>query len=119
MRKIFGAVSLIVLGFAVSPCQGEVAHATGAVAPAAIYDPVQRCLDLVQLSLAGKIAPARPVTSHPVQNPPKDLPIQCLAENLKEIKSALMPWVVFNSIRRSPRLEPTVRKSPANIITEE
>jgi membrane-bound lytic murein transglycosylase A len=42
------------------------------------------------LNLAGKVAaPARPVTSHPVQYPPKDLPIQCLAENLKEIKIAL------------------------------
>jgi membrane-bound lytic murein transglycosylase len=90
MKKIFAAVSLSVLGFAVFPCQGEVAHPTGAAAPAASgYDPVQRCLDLVQLNLAGKITPALPVTSHPVQNPPKDLPIHCLAENLKEIKSAL------------------------------
>jgi membrane-bound lytic murein transglycosylase A len=90
MKKIFGALSLSVLGFAVFPCQGEVAYPAGAAAPAASgYDPVQRCLDLVQLNLAGKIAPSRPVTSHPVQNPPKDLPIQCLADNLKEIKSAL------------------------------
>jgi len=42
----FAAVLLSVLGFAVT-------------APAASgYDPVQRCLDLVQLNLVGKIAPA-------------------------------------------------------------
>ena len=63
------------------------AYATGGAAPAA--DPVQHCLDLVQMNLARKIAPALHVTSHPVQNPPKDLPIQCLAGNLEEIKSAL------------------------------
>jgi membrane-bound lytic murein transglycosylase len=64
-----------------------VAYAAGGAAPAA--DPVQHCLDLVQLNLARKIAPAFHVTSHPVQNPPKDLSIQCLAGNLEEIKSAL------------------------------
>ena len=87
MRKICGAVLLGVLGFAVFPSQGEVAFATGGAAPEA--DPVQHCLDLVQLNLARKIAPALHVKSHPVQNPPKDLPIQCLAGNLEEIKSAL------------------------------
>jgi membrane-bound lytic murein transglycosylase len=87
MKKICGAVLLSVLGFAVFPSQGEVAYATGGAAPAA--DPVQHCLDLVQLNLARKIAPALHVTSHPVQNPPKDLPIQCLAGNLEEFKSAL------------------------------
>ena len=87
MKKICGAVLLSVLAFAVFPSQGEVAYAAGGAAPAA--DPVQHCLDLVQLNLARKIAPAFHVTSHPVQNPPKDLPIQCLAGNLEEIKSAL------------------------------
>jgi membrane-bound lytic murein transglycosylase len=87
MKKICGVVLLGVLGFAVFPSQGEVAYATGGAAPAA--DPVQHCLDLVQLNLARKIAPALHVTSHPVQNPPKNLPIQCLAGNLEEIKSAL------------------------------
>lgn len=87
MKKICGAVLMSVFGFAVFPSQGEVAFATGGAAPAA--DPVQHCLDLVQLNLARKIAPALHVTSHPVQNPPKDLPIQCLAGNLEEIKSAL------------------------------
>jgi membrane-bound lytic murein transglycosylase A len=87
MRKICGAVLLGVLGFAVFPSQGEVVYATGGAAPAA--DPVQHCLDLVQLNLARKIAPALHVTSHPLQNPPKDLSIQCLAGNLEEIKSAL------------------------------
>ena len=87
MKKICGAVLLSVLGFAVFPSQGEVAYATGGAAPEA--DPVQHCLDLVQLNLARKIAPALHVTSHPVHDPPKDLPIQCLAGNLEEIKSAL------------------------------
>ena len=87
MKKICGAVLLSVLGFAVFPSQGEVAYATGGAAPAA--DPVQHCLDLVQMNLARRIASAFHVTSHPVQNPPKDLPIQCLAGNLEEIKSAL------------------------------
>jgi membrane-bound lytic murein transglycosylase len=87
MKKICGAVLLSVLGFAVFSSQGEVAYAAGGAAPAA--DPVQHCLDLVQLNLARKTAPALHVTSHPVQNPPKDLPIQCVAGNLEEIKSAL------------------------------
>jgi len=87
MKKICGAVLMSVFGFAVFPSQGEVAFATGGAAPAA--DPVQHCLDLVQLNLARKIVPAFHVTSHPVQNPPKDLSIQCLAGNLEEIKSAL------------------------------
>ena len=90
MKKIFGAVLLSVLGFAAFPCQGEVAYPRAGAAPAASgYDPVQHCLDLVQLNVAGKIAPALPVTSHPVQSPPQDLPLQCLAGNLEEIKSAL------------------------------
>jgi membrane-bound lytic murein transglycosylase len=90
MRKIFEAALLSVLGFAVFPSQGEVAYPTSGAAPAASgFDPVQRCLDEVQLNLAGKIAPALRATSHPVQITPKDLPIQCLAGNLEEIKSAL------------------------------
>lgn len=90
MKKITGAVLLSVLGFAVFPARGEVAYPGARAAPAARgHDPVQRCLDRVQLNVAGKIAPALPVTSHPVQSPPKDLPIQCLAGNLTEIKSAL------------------------------
>ncbi len=87
MKKICGAVLLSVLGLAVFPSQEEVAYTAGGTAPAA--DPVQHCLDLVQLNLARKIAPAFHVTSHPVQNPPKDFSIQCLAGNLEEIKSAL------------------------------
>jgi membrane-bound lytic murein transglycosylase len=90
MKKICGAVVLSFLGFAVFPSQGEVAYGAGGAAPTASDDdPVQHCLDLVQLNLARKIAPALPVTSHPVQIPPKDLPIQCPAGNLEEIKSAL------------------------------
>ena len=90
MKKIFGAVLLSFLGLAVFPCQGEVVLSTGGAARAAkSYDPVRRCLDQVQLHLARKIAPAFHVTSHAVQNPPKDLPIECLAGNLNEIKSAL------------------------------
>jgi len=91
MKKIFGAVLLSVLGFAaLASSQKEVAYAAGGAAPAASgHDPVQHCLDQVQLNLARKIAPALPVTSHPVQIAPKDLPIQCLAGNLEEIKSAL------------------------------
>src|SRR6516164_8682511 len=90
MNKIFGAVILSVFGFAAFAFQGEVAYGASGAAPAASGDdPVQRCLDLVQLNLARKIAPARPVTSHPVQIFPKNLPIQCLAGNLQEIKSAL------------------------------
>jgi membrane-bound lytic murein transglycosylase len=85
MKKIFGAVLLNVLGFAVFPSQGEVAHAAGG----AVADPVQHCLDQVQSNLARKIAPALSVTSHLVQSPAKNLPAQCLAGNLEEIKSAL------------------------------
>jgi membrane-bound lytic murein transglycosylase len=88
MKKIFGAVLLSVFG--AFPSQGEVAYPKAAPAPAASgHDPVQRCLDLVQLNVAGKIAPALPVTSHPIQSPPQDLPLRCLAGNLTEIKSAL------------------------------
>src|SRR5215468_8311593 len=87
MKKILGVFLAGGLGSAVCTFRGEVAYAAGGAAPAA--DPVQHCLDLVQLNLARKIAPAFHVTSHPVQNPPKDLPIQCLAGNLNEIKSAL------------------------------
>ena len=90
MKKICGTILLSILGFAVVPCQGEVAHPTVGAAPAAGGDdPVQHCLDLLQLNLARKIAPAVPVTSHPVEIAPKDLPIQCVAGNLEEIKSAL------------------------------
>jgi len=90
MKKILGMVSLSILGFAVFPCQGEMAHPTGTAAPTASrYDSVQHCLDQVQFNLGGKKASAVRVKSHPVQNPPEDLPIQCLAENLNEIKSAL------------------------------
>jgi hypothetical protein len=56
MKKICCAVLLSVLGFTVFPSQGEVAYAAGGAAPAT--DPVQHCLDLVQLNLARKIAPA-------------------------------------------------------------
>src|SRR6516225_1318766 len=86
MKKIFGAVFLSVPVFAVVPSRGEVAYAAGGAAAA---DSVQRCLDLVQLNLARKIAPTLPMTSHPVQSPAKNLPTQCLAGNLEEIKSAL------------------------------
>jgi membrane-bound lytic murein transglycosylase len=90
MKKIFGPVLLGLLGFAVFPSQGEVAQPAGGVAPAAGgHDPVQRCLDRVQLNVARTIAPAFRVTSHPVQNSAKDLPLQCVAGNLNEIKSAL------------------------------
>jgi membrane-bound lytic murein transglycosylase len=90
MKKLFGAVLLSALGFAALPSQGAVAYAAGGAAPAASgHDPVQHCLDQVQLNLARKIAPALPVASHPVQIPPKDLPIQCLGGKLEEIKSAL------------------------------
>jgi membrane-bound lytic murein transglycosylase len=86
MRKIFGAALLSVLGFAAFPSRGEVAYAADG---AAVADPVQHCLDLVQLNVARKVAPARPMTSRPVQDPAKNLPAQCLAGNLEEIKSAL------------------------------
>src|SRR5215470_7885148 len=87
MKKIFGVFLAGGVGSAVCTFQGEVAYAAGGAAPAA--DPVQHCLDLVQLNLAKKIAPALRVMSRPVQSPPKDLPLQCLAGNLTEIKSAL------------------------------
>jgi membrane-bound lytic murein transglycosylase len=91
MIKVFGAVSLGIVGFAL----------TGKAAlPASGYDPVQRCLDQVQLNLARKFPPALRVTSHPVQNPPRDLPIQCLAGKLNEIKSALKNQVA-NCERKS------------------
>jgi membrane-bound lytic murein transglycosylase len=86
MKKIFGAVLLSVLVFAVFPSRGEVAHAADGAAAA---DPVQHCLDLLQLNLARKNAPALPLTSRPVQSPAKNLPTQCLAGNLEEIKNAL------------------------------
>jgi membrane-bound lytic murein transglycosylase len=90
MKEICGVILLSVLGFAVLLSQGEVAYAAGGAAPVASgQDPVQHCLDLVQVNLARKIAPAVPVTSHPVQIPAKDLPIHCLSGNLTEIKSAL------------------------------
>ena len=90
MKKICAAVVLSVLGFAVLQSQGGVAYAASeAVSAASSHDPVQHCLDLVQFNLARKIAPALRVTSHPVQNPPKGLPLQCVAGNLNEIKSAL------------------------------
>src|SRR3974390_754500 len=84
MKKIFGAVLLSVPVFAVFPSRGEVAYAAGGAA-----DPVQHCLDLLQLHLVRKIAPALPMASHPVQSPAKNLPTQCLTGNLEEIKSAL------------------------------
>jgi membrane-bound lytic murein transglycosylase len=86
MKKIFAAVLLNVLGFAVFAARGEVAYAAGGATAA---DPVQHCLDMVQLSIARKIAPAIPMASHPVQSPAKNLPTQCPAGNLEEIKSAL------------------------------
>ncbi|MBO0716834.1 MAG: MltA domain-containing protein [Rhizobiales bacterium] len=90
MKKVFGAVLLSLLGLAAFPVQAGTTYPRGGVARAATgYDPVQRCLDLVQLNVAGKISPAHPVTSRSIQNPPKDLPIGCLAGNLTEIKSAL------------------------------
>src|SRR5690348_13902890 len=90
MKKIFGPVLLSVVGFAVLPSQGAVAQLAGGVAPAVGgHDPVQRCLDGVQLNVARTIAPAFRVMSHPVQNPAKELPLQCVVGNLNEIKSAL------------------------------
>jgi membrane-bound lytic murein transglycosylase len=84
MDKICCVVLASVLGFAAFPCQA------GGAAPAANgHDSVRQCLDLVQLNLARQIAPAFHVTSHHVQNTPSDLPIQCVAGNLEEIKSAL------------------------------
>ena len=86
MKKIFGAVLLSVPVCAVFPSRGEMAHAADGTAAA---DPVQHCLDLLQLNLARKIAPALHLTSRPVQSPAKNLPTQCLAGNLEEIKNAL------------------------------
>jgi membrane-bound lytic murein transglycosylase len=90
MKKICGVVLLSVLGFAVFPCQGEVTYPAGEAAPAASgHDSVQQCLDLLQSNLARQMAPAFHVTSRPVQNPPNNLPLQCVAGNLEEIKRAL------------------------------
>ena len=86
MKKIFGAVLLSVPVCAVFPSRGEMTHAADGAAAA---DPVQHCLDLLQLNLARKIAPALHLTSRPVQSPAKNLPTQCLAGNLEEIKNAL------------------------------
>jgi hypothetical protein len=73
MKKIFGVVLLGALEFAVLPSRGEAAYPAGGAAPAASgYDPVQHRLDLVQLNLAERSAPALRVTSHPVQSPSKD-----------------------------------------------
>jgi len=88
MKNICGAVIASVFGFVVLPSQGEVAYGAGGAAPAA-SDPVQHCLDLMQINLARKIAPAVPVTSHPVQILSRDLPLQCVAGTLSEIKAAL------------------------------
>ena len=84
MKKIFDAISLSLLGLVVFLSQGKVGAAAAAAA-----DPVQHCLDLVQLNLARKIAPALRVTSHLVPSPPKDLAVQCPTGTLEEIKSAL------------------------------
>jgi membrane-bound lytic murein transglycosylase len=93
---------LSVLGFAVCPSQGEVAYGAGGAAPAASgNDPVQHCLDQVQVNLARKIAPARAATSHPVQISSNELPLVCLAGNLAEIKSALKNQIA-NCERKSP-----------------
>ncbi len=88
MKKIAAAALVSALGFAAVPSKGQVATATNGAPPTA-NDPVQRCLDRVQLNVAAKIAPAIHITSHPVQSPAKDLPIQCLAGSLSEIKTAL------------------------------
>jgi peptidoglycan lytic transglycosylase A len=94
MNKIFAAVLLSLLGFAdwfaVSSAQAQGTYpGSGATRATIGHDPVQRCLDLVQLNVARTVAPAFRVTSRPVQNPAKDLPLQCVAGNLNEIKSAL------------------------------
>ena len=93
MKRICGAVISSVLAFTLLASQGEVAQGevalgAGGAAPAA-SDPVQHCLDSLQVNLARKIAPAVPVTSHPAQILSKDLPLQCLAGSLAEIKAAL------------------------------
>jgi membrane-bound lytic murein transglycosylase len=87
MKKIVGAVSLSLLGVFVVPSRGEVLHVPGGGAPVA--DAVQHCLDQVQSNLARKTAPSFHVTSHLVPNPAKNLPIQCPAGSLEQIKSAL------------------------------
>jgi membrane-bound lytic murein transglycosylase len=86
MKKISGAVLLGFVGFAFFLPREDLAFAAGG-APAA--DPVQHCLDLIQLNLARKIAPALRVTSRAVQNPVRNLPTRCPAGNLEDIKSAL------------------------------
>src|SRR5689334_3352561 len=86
MEKMFGVLFLSLLGFAAMPFQGEAANAAPATND---RDPVQHCLDLVQMGVARKIAPARPIGSRPVQNPSRELPLQCVSGNLEEIKTAL------------------------------
>ncbi len=88
MKITVGSVLLVVLGFGISPSHAEVAYPGGPSAPSG-YDPVQRCLDLVQINVARKVTPALRVTSRFVQNPGNDLPLRCLAGNLEEIKAAL------------------------------
>src|SRR6516165_12132112 len=89
-RRVALTGTAFVLGVAAALAAGEVAYSKDGTVPAAkSYNPVRQCLDQVQLNLARKTAPAFHVTSHAVQNPPKDLPIECLAGNLDEIKSAL------------------------------
>ena len=90
MKKVSGAVLLSFVGFAFFLSRGELAHAAGGAAAA---DPVQHCLDSIQLNLARRIAPALRVTSRPLQSTAKDLPRQCPAGNLEEIKIALMNQV--------------------------
>src|SRR5215468_7308143 len=103
MKKICAAVVLSVLGFAVLQSQAGVAYAASEAASAASsHDPVQHCLDLVQFNLARKIAPAVRVMSRPVQDPPKGLPLQCLAGDLDEIKSALKNQIA-NCERKSAK----------------
>jgi membrane-bound lytic murein transglycosylase len=116
MKKMCGAVVLSALGSAVFWCQGKVTYAAGGVAPAA--DPVQHCLNLVQLNLARKIAPTFHVRSHPVQNPPKDLPIQCVAGNLEEIKNALRNQIA-NCERKSAEEKAQTFQFGCRIVTQE
>jgi membrane-bound lytic murein transglycosylase len=101
-RRVALPGTALVLGMAAAVAAGEVAYCKNGIAPPAkSYDPVRQCLDQVQLNLARKIAPAFRVTSHAVQNPPKDLPIKCLAGNLDEIKTALKNQIA-NCQRKSP-----------------
>src|SRR5215469_14054969 len=96
MKKILNVFLLSIIGFVLFPYQGEVAYPMDGTTPAGRgYDPVQRCLDQVQLKLAGKTAPVAPVTSHPVRNPPEDLPIQCLDGTLDEIRSAFRNQIAY------------------------